>query len=329
MGVCACTPPVRSEADRPLIRVATRPYLAYAPLYIAQTRGFFESEGLDVEFVPIESASWGVSMLITGALDVLPAPVSPALFRAVEQGERVRFVAGKGWIDPNGCSILSLVSRPGVLDPKLDPGTSRLRLVVANSIQITYFIDAALAGVGLGLDDERVDAFSLPAGAKFAALEGGSVDVLTLSEPALSRATRDLDVAVVASITDVLPGTQFSVLTYGPRLLDAEPDVGRRFMRAYVRGVRAYEEGKTDRNVAELAHITGLSENEIRGTCWITLREDARVTTDGFTDYMDWYTAHGWLETAPDLDQMIDDSYVDWAVSALAESSTTDTGSAR
>ncbi|MFV1986082.1 MAG: ABC transporter substrate-binding protein [Gemmatimonadota bacterium] len=326
LGVSGCARPDRNEADRPVVRVATRPFLSFAPLYTAQTRGFFEAEGLDVEFVPIQSASWGVSMLITGAIDVLPAPVSPALFRAVEQGERVRFVAGKGWIDPDGCSIVSLVSRAGALHEDRDPATSPLRLVTSNLAQIRYFIDAALSGVDLGLDDDRVDAVSIPEGAKLAALESGGVDVLTLSEPALSMATRDQRVDVIASIADVLPGTQFSVLAYGPRLIDAEPDVGRRFMAAYVRGVRAYAEGKTERNVAEIAQITGLSEEDVRGSCWVSVRDDARATSDGFADYVDWYMAHGWLETAPDLDDVIDESFVDWAVASLADSSRTDGG---
>ena len=92
------------------IRVVVHPFLSYAPLMVAREEGFFEDEGLDVEFIEMTSTVNLVPMLIQGDIDVLPEPISPGILNAIIRGARIRMVSGKGVWDPEACSFTMILA---------------------------------------------------------------------------------------------------------------------------------------------------------------------------------------------------------------------------
>ena len=65
---------------------------------------------------------------------------------------------------------------------------------------------------------------------------------------------------------DFLPDWPLPVY-YGPAILDKDPELGKRFMVGYLKGVKQYNEGKTERNLAILQNYTksgpGYPEQEL------------------------------------------------------------------
>ena len=53
-------------------------------------------------------------------------------------------------------------------------------------------------------------------------------------------------------------------LYYGPAFLDKDPELGRRFMVAYLQGVKQYNEGKTERNLEILQNYTRLDRDLLK-----------------------------------------------------------------
>lgn len=90
----ACSAP--PNAERVSLKIGVRPLFTVAPIYIAQAAGLYAEQGLDVELIPIEGVAMSVPLLIQGKLDVLPGPVSPSLFNAIQRGGRLRIVGDKG-----------------------------------------------------------------------------------------------------------------------------------------------------------------------------------------------------------------------------------------
>ena len=45
-------------------------------------------------------------------------------------------------------------------------------------------------------------------------------------------------------------------------------------MIAYLKGVRQYNQGKTDRNVEIIAKYTEMTPEEVKGSCWMSMRSD-------------------------------------------------------
>ena len=58
------------------------------PFFIADKRGYFKAEGLDVNFIRFNSAAKMIAPLGTGELDVASGATSAALYNAVKRGVR-------------------------------------------------------------------------------------------------------------------------------------------------------------------------------------------------------------------------------------------------
>ncbi|MDP2728240.1 MAG: ABC transporter substrate-binding protein, partial [Dehalococcoidia bacterium] len=66
-----------------------------APLFIADDKGFFKAQGIEVEYVNFKSATEMVAPVGTGELDVGSLVISPGLLNAKDRGVDIRLVASK------------------------------------------------------------------------------------------------------------------------------------------------------------------------------------------------------------------------------------------
>jgi ABC-type nitrate/sulfonate/bicarbonate transport system substrate-binding protein len=288
------------------------PYLTYAPLVLAQEAGDFQARGLDVEFVSMRSSTGAVPLLLGGDLDVLPAYLGPGFFNAIARGEAIRLVADAGRLPSSGCTLLALVVRGDVLEDRR-PVSSRRALSLSAPAGMTseLFAERALEQAGVSLD--RVRTVAMPNEAELAALEKGSLDLAVLGSPWLPLPPTSKDVQILARERDVLPGFQSAVLAFGPRLVEREPQVGGRFMMAYLDGVRRYNRGKTAENLAILSRATGLEPGLLNRTCWPPIREDGQIDLQSVRRYQEWAARKGYLDQVLPEGRWWDPRFIDQA----------------
>ncbi|HEY8579548.1 MAG TPA: ABC transporter substrate-binding protein, partial [Beijerinckiaceae bacterium] len=63
--------------------------------YVADAKGFLREEGVEVEFIRLDSSARMVAPLATGEIDVGSGAVSAALYNAFERGVSMKAVADK------------------------------------------------------------------------------------------------------------------------------------------------------------------------------------------------------------------------------------------
>lgn len=331
------------DSPPPKIRVSMRPWLTFAPLQIAAARGYFAEEGLDVEFVTTQTATSTIPLLLSGGIDVLGGNITPGFFNAMEQGARIRIVGDKGFVDPDGCAFLGLLARPEFLEllpaaadqagegetdspggkattssdgPRLLVDGRQPRLSRSQEIQVNFFIERALAPHGLSLAD--FETIGVPPAAEIHAFQNGTLDIALSSDPGITLQMREAPVVLWKGIEQVLPGYQFSLLAFGPRLLDEDPELGRRFMVAYLKGVRAYNEGKTDENVSALAEAFDYDPELLRSVCWMPARGDGRIDLPSLEIYRAYFVERGYLTSGGTADAYWDPSFVEHANAVLS-----------
>jgi NitT/TauT family transport system substrate-binding protein len=101
---------------------------------------------------------------------------------------------------------------------------------------------------GLTWTDVKIQILPFPDMA--AGFANRSIDAGCVSEPfAAAMIKRDLAVKLAPSDT-VYPNQQIAVLFYGAKFIEQRPEVGRRFMVAYLRGLRYYYDGLKDGHYA-------------------------------------------------------------------------------
>jgi NitT/TauT family transport system substrate-binding protein len=300
------------------VRLLSTRFLSFAPLAIARAEGYFRVQGLDVEMVPLVSSADAAALLIRGDLDVATGILKIADFNAIARGANLRLVADKGHFETGTCPVSAFVARPGFLDGKGGNGPERVRgaRVAVPPLHFTeYALETLLGRKGLTLADLKLA--RIPASAVAEAFGAGSLDVGELMEPDLSRVVRAGRAVVWKDLQEILPGAQHSAVYFGPRLLGKDRDAGRRFMVAYLQGVRQYNRGKTPRNLDILAAETGLDRELLGAACWPSIRGDGKVDVASVVDFQRWAVGRAALDAVVPPERFWDPSFVDAAGKTL------------
>ena len=296
-----------------VVKMRTSTHTSMSAVFIARTEGYFAQEGLDVQPIEMAAGSALIPALVRGDVDVLPTEIMPAIFNAIARDGRLRIV-GSLLQFRSGCAHSGIVVTPALAaGGRLDSaaGLRGLRFSVGTNLAVRYMLDTILRPSGLTSDD--LEALEVPESARVEAVKNGRLDLTLIGEPKLSRALKDGLVMWKRSI-DVLPDFQYSVILFGPNLLDRRPGIGERFMRAYLRGVRQYLQGKTPRNLELLGQFLELDRQTLTDMCWSPVNPDGRLNTASLLAFQDWLIGRKLEDRALSLSEMIDTRFLEAAL---------------
>ena len=307
-GGADADPPQEPELVR--IEMAAGHYISSTVMRIGIDEGYFADEGVDVRLKPAsQTGSTALPILDQGRIDVARMTNMVALVNAIDQGARVRVVVGAGEFERGKCSLSALVARKGLYadDEPITPASLKGRKVDYKEVSFEgYFLDTYLRSGGLTLED--VEQSWIPQPARMEAMNRGGIDYTVISEPWPTRMV-EAGHRLVTPVGEVLDRFQYTMLAFGPRLLDEEPEAGRRFVAGYLRSVQQFNEGPTPRNL-ELATLqTGQDVETLRHMCWPTIREDGGIASESIMEFQRWALEKGHINRIVDIDELWDPSY--------------------
>jgi NitT/TauT family transport system substrate-binding protein len=221
-------------------------------------------------------------------------------------------------LDTSECvSMAFVVNEQMVKSGKLRSAKDLAGKVIASdrTLSASYIYDLLLAKDGLSLDD--VTLVDVPNPAKPEGLRRGTIDLSLLAEPQLSLAIEEGGLVSWIPAYDVLPNTPYTYMLYGPSLLEQRPEVGKRFMTAYLRGVAQYRQGKTPRNIEILAKVTTLTPDFLRRVCWPPAEPFGAVRKEYFSNLQAWYMSQQIVDKQLPTEEVWDSRFVDYATEIL------------
>jgi len=296
------------------VSVAHQPLVSNGPLYIAKEEGYFARQGIDVEFVRTQGGTASLPPLVNGDVAAAGATLKSGYINAINKGAHIRIVADRGSIAPGYCDVASLMVRKDLYDKGIVRNVSDLkgRKIAARDSDYDYL--QSLAQGNLTPDD--VDTVTMDFATAVTAFQNGAVDAGLLTEPYVTQAVNSGSAVVLRPGHEFIPNWT-APLFYGPAFLDKNPELGKKFMIAYLQGVRQYNEGKTERNLDILQNYTGLDRDLLRQSCWPPIAADGTVPRQFNRDYIDWMFANHSISQKLDDDQLYDMSYAEYADSVL------------
>jgi NitT/TauT family transport system substrate-binding protein len=183
----------------------------------------------------------------------------------------------------------------------------------------SYGVYRVLARGNLTADDVEVVDMDFATGV--VAFKNGGIDAGLLAEPYITQALNS-NSAVVLIPANVYSPDWPTPLYYGPAFLDKDPELGKRFMVAYLQGVKQYNEGKTERNLAILGNYTKLDRELLNKSCWMPIAQDGNLPRQPVREYMDWMYANQKITQNPGDDLLFDMSFVNYANTVLRNTTT-------
>ncbi len=274
--------------DLDVVRVADRGYITNAPIYIAEAEGFFADEGIRLAFIEAQGSTTQMfPILERGDLDVINSTVSSAFYAAIAQGSRIRMVADRGHTQSGHCSYAGIIAHKGLFDAAAPTAASLRgkRISISAAQSSTYTTDLFLASFGLTLRDLHV--VRLGESLEVQALDAGNLDLLFANEPYLSRLKAEGH-KLIGPDNQYSSGMSSSIFVFGPTLTVENRELGLRFIRAFLKGVKQLQEGMTPRNIEILTARTRIDPALLKSICLPAVYADGHVETSELLKFQQW-----------------------------------------
>ena len=310
------------------VKVGMNQNAADLPYFIAQEMGIFRDEGLDVELINFKSTTEMMAPLGTGGIDVGGGGATAALYNAVGRGLKLRLVADKASAITPEYSPLMLLVRKALTDSGAVKTVADLKGRKFGNISPGGSGDSLtnelMKQAGLGFKD--IEPVYLPPPQLAIAFENGALDASIMTEPFSSVLLKRGVAKLWARCGDVYPGMQVAAIYYGKNFLE-NPAAGQRFMNAYIKASRVYNDSlangkfagaQGDRIIEILAKYTGQTDLQlIRDATPHGLNPDGAVLTPSLVKDFEFFKARGLIESDVKASDVIDNSFAETAAKAL------------
>jgi len=325
IGATAASAQTAPLNSRVALKVGAIGAVSDAGIFIAQEKGYFRDEGLDVEIVGFKAAPQILPAIATGEVQVSGSAVTPALFNAFARGITMKLVADKGQV-AQGFGFAAIVIRSDLADTVRDFKDLKGRkfAVMGKGVSSTTQLGKALERGGIEPNEVELIELGLPE--MVAALGNKAIDGATLLEPFITFGTARNVGFRWKGMEDFLPFTgQNGVIIYSQQFTQEQPEAAKRWMAAYLQGTRAYLDAVTkgaDRDGinAILAKHTAVKDLALLAKIAPTgFDPNGRMEIKSLEADQDWFLKLGLQQSRADLGKVMDYQYVDYAVARLGK----------
>lgn len=307
------------------VPVGIAPTMSSAAMYIAVERGYFEEQGIKPIVTAFDaSGAKMVPVLAAGELFVAGGNINAGLYNAISSDIPIKIVADKGTV-ARGHGYLALIVRKDLVENGRYKSYADLKgmkmAVTAKGVSQEIVTERYLKSAGLTLGD--IELLTLSYKDMNLAFVNKGLDATVQIEPFVSQAVAE-NLAVRVEGNDVIyPEQQSAVMFYSPVFIEKHPETARKFMVAYVKGLRdyndAFEYGKGKAELiallvkAKVVKDAALAEKMAP----VGLHPDGDMNVASLKDDLKWFVEKGYVSKAPDLDRVVDRSYIEYARKTL------------
>jgi NitT/TauT family transport system substrate-binding protein len=290
-----------ARAAEPL-RLGLLHTLSPAPFYLAQERGYFRDEGLDLTFRFFESAQPIAAAAVSGDIDVGVTALTGGFFNLAEKGT-LKVIGGalheqRGY---EGSAILAS-------DKAFQDGLTSVKSLSGHSFAITQYGSSFHYMIGRIADAEGFDIKSVtlrpvqqPAN-MVAAVASGQIDATIAIASVAKPLAASGQMHILGWAGDLLPYQITAVFTT-PAMIANHPDTLRHFAAAYQRGVADYRDAFLRLDTAGRPVVDATTDAAIPLLAKYVFTGDPDASRK-ILDGVGYYDPGGALDVADVLDQI-------------------------
>lgn len=310
---------IAARADES-IKIGSGPVTAAGPLYIADDRGYFAAEHLNVEIVSLDASQQVAQGVVAGALDIGATAATAAAYNLGAKGG-LKIIGGQGREVPTFHGSAFLISNKA-----WDAGLRGIKDFAGHSVGIVqtggpihYELELALEKYHV--DDKSIRIVALQTLPNVAsAVAGGQVDAGVDVNTFALKLDATKSAHLLAWVGDETPW-QNTLLYVATKTADERKPMLEAFLRAYKKGSRDYYDAFSDAQghrkdgptaPAVLAilskHLNQPPEQLDAGISYDD--PDAKLDVTDVLRQIAWFKSQGMVPADADGDTMIDKRYV-------------------
>jgi len=162
-----------------------------------------------------------------------------------------------------------------------------------------------------------VKTVTIPNSSLASAFQNESIDMFIYSEPWISRIKALGKAKHFVAMGEKFPNFQIGVIVYGSKMYAGNNDLGNKFMIAYLKAVKQYNQGKTIGNLQIISKYTKLDLELLQNVCWTPFRNDGGINIKSIMQFQAWAKNKGYLDRKMNESEFFDDQFIETAVKTL------------
>jgi len=306
-------------AQAEAIKIGTIKVAGAGPLYLAQERGYFAAEGLEVQFAFFEAAQPIAVANVSGDIDIGVTPPTAAFYAMAGQGA-LRIIAGYIMDAPSFQANGAVVSNAAYA-----AGFKTFKDMAGKRVSTTQMGAAphyawALMAEHFGVDLKTVTVVALQSNPnQVSAVIGGQVDGAMMPSTFLTQPLEADKVKLLGYVGDIVPWQLGAAFT-STKIANDRGETVRKFLRAFVKGIHDYHDAFTGPGekrmdmptapevLAVISKYVGQNPEQLKRAVPYIERE-ARLDFKDIRHQIAWYRSQGMLKENVDADQVLDKRY--------------------
>ena len=309
-----------SEYQKVTVTINDTININYAPIIFAEKMGYFAEYGIELEKVKFTHVADAIPLLGSGHLDVYAGSVTSGFLFVLGEEPNIKVVADRGLVTPGQCTFLAFLIRKDLVESGQVQGPADLAGLEINATASNptgYLLSEYLKGSGVSMND--IILTNLPEATYVDAFANKTLDGIITPEIKVTRTLKGGDSVILAAMEDVVGNYQSSVLTFGKGLIKDNPEVGVRFMAAYLKGLEIYHQGKTEENLQILHEALGEEIELLQEACWVYIHPQGLIDFANIVPFMNWSVENGYLDAPITEEQYWDPSFLRAAQELLGQ----------
>ena len=243
-AIFAMSAPGKASAES--FKVAFSTWVGYGPLYVAQDKGYFKDEGVDVELVKMEDPKLRFTALLAGRIDMLATTVDTMVLY-LKTPDAINFI----------CPLDDSNGGDGIVANKDIKTIADLKgkKVAFNEGSVSHFYLTVLMDEA-GISQKDIEAVNMTAGDSGSAFVSKNVDAAVTWEPWLSRG-KATDHGHLLADSSTRPGLITDILVATKEAIAKDSDKIGGVVRAWARAVDFWKANPEEANVIMAKGVGG------------------------------------------------------------------------
>lgn len=290
------------------LKIAYSPWPGYLPLILAQEKGFFKDQKVNVDLIYSEDTHLQASEFLAGKYDANFQDLGTLLIMAEKNPKISIILVNDESVGADAVIADSSINKIGDLQGK------------AVSTDISgfgeLFLTKMLETVSLTPDD--INLVNMPQEKVPELIKQGKIQAGHTWEPYVTRGLKDGAKVIFTSLQT--PGLIYDALAFHHSVLEQNSEGIRRFLQAWFQAVDYWQKFPEEsvKIVSEYLKIPA-DEVKIKGVKLLNFEENLKAFTPGETSrslfqisevYIKFFIRRGNLSRSPDLDKFIDASFL-------------------